>query len=114
MIHLTAQSKIWLATEPQDFRKGIDGFAALCRQAYHLNPQDGSFFVFINRSKTMVRLLAYEQNGYWLMTKRLSKGKFVHWPKAQQPLSALLAKTLRQVLSNTKEADFSAKSTKKA
>tara|TARA_R110001592_G_scaffold296139_1_gene566446 strand:+ start:141 stop:272 length:132 start_codon:yes stop_codon:yes gene_type:complete len=42
MIHLTAQSKIWLATEPQDFRKGIDGFGALCRQQYKLNPQDGS------------------------------------------------------------------------
>jgi transposase len=112
MIHLTAQSKIWLATEPQDFRKGIDGFAALCRQAYQLNPQAGAIFVFINRSKTMIRLLAYEQNGYWLMTKRLSKGKFAHWPKSQQRLNTLLAKTLRQLLNNTKEADFRAENAK--
>ena len=106
MIHLTKQSKIWLATDPQDFRKGIDGFVALCRQTYQLNPQDGSFFVFINRSKTMIRLLAYEKNGYWLMTKRLSKGKFIHWPKEQQPLNAVMAKTLRQLLNNTKNAVF--------
>ena len=103
MIHLTTQSKIWLATDPQDFRKGIDGFAALCRQAYQVDPQAGAFFVFINRSKTMVRLLAYEQNGYWLMTKRLSKGKYRHWPKGQQPLSAQLAKALRQILNNAKD-----------
>jgi transposase len=114
MIHLTAQSKIWLATEPQDFRKGIDGFAALCRQAYQLNPQEGALFVFINRSKTMIRLLAYEQNGYWLMTKRLSKGKFTHWPKTEQRLNTLMAKTLRQLLNNTKEADFRAEMAKKA
>lgn len=112
MIHLTAQSKIWLATEPQDFRKGIDGLAALCRQTYQLNPQEGAIFVFINRSKTMVRLLAYEQNGYWLMTKRLSKGKFAHWPKSQQRLNTLMAKTLRQLLNNTKEADFRAENEK--
>jgi transposase len=109
MIHLTAQSKIWLATEPQDFRKGIDGFGALCRQQYKLNPQNGSLFVFVNRSKTMIRLLAYEHNGYWLMTKRLSKGQFIHWPKAQRPLNAVMAKTLRQLLNNTKNADVRAK-----
>ena len=27
------QSRIFLATEPVDFRKGIDGLAAVCRQA---------------------------------------------------------------------------------
>ncbi len=31
MIHLTAESKILLATQPADFRCGIDGLAALCR-----------------------------------------------------------------------------------
>lgn len=109
MIHLTAQSKIWLATEPQDFRKGIDGFVAVCRQIYRVNPQDGTLFVFINRSKTMIRLLAYEQNGYWLMTKRLSKGRFIHWPKVQKPLDSLLAKTLKQLLNNSKNTDFKVK-----
>ena len=32
MIQLTPQSRIFLATEPVDFRKGIDGLAAVCRQ----------------------------------------------------------------------------------
>jgi hypothetical protein len=42
----------------------------------------GTLFVFINRSKTMVRTLAYDGTGFWLMTKRLSKGKFQGWPKS--------------------------------
>jgi transposase len=61
----------------------------------------------------MIRLLAYEQNGYWLMTKRLSKGKFTHWPKSEQRLNTWMAKTLRQLLNNTKEADFRAEMAKK-
>ncbi|MBT7408154.1 MAG: IS66 family insertion sequence element accessory protein TnpB, partial [Methylococcales bacterium] len=50
----------------------------MCRHEFDKNPKNGFIFVFINRSKTMVRLLAYEHNGFWLMTKRLSKGKFRH------------------------------------
>lgn len=105
MIQLSAQSKILLAIQPQDFRKGIDGFVQVCRQMFEQNPKNGHIFVFINRSKTMVRLLVYETNGYWLMTKRLSKGKFLTWPKNYQALNPMLAKQLRQLLRN--ESDFS-------
>jgi hypothetical protein len=100
MIQLSASSQLLIATSAQDFRKGIDGFASLCRHEFNRNPQDSTVFVFINRSKTMIRLLAYDRNGYWLMTKRLSKGKFKHWPKAAQSISPLLAKELRLLLRN--------------
>ena len=33
MIQITPQMRILVAVEPVDFRKGIDGLAALCRQA---------------------------------------------------------------------------------
>jgi transposase len=33
MIQITPQMRILLAVEPVDFRRGIDGLAALCRQA---------------------------------------------------------------------------------
>ena len=32
MIQITPQMRIWLAVEPVDFRKGIDGLAQVCRQ----------------------------------------------------------------------------------
>ena len=100
MIHLSANSEIMLATCPQDFRKGIDGFVAVCRHEFEHNPKTGIIFVFINRSKTMVRLLNYENNGYWLMTKRLSKGKFKSWPNNEQAINPLLAWQLRKLLNN--------------
>ncbi len=78
----------------------IDGLVALCQHPLNQEPRSGTLFVFINRSKTMVRLLAYEENGYWLMTKRLSQGTYQGWPRAEEPVTPLQAKVLRQLLSN--------------
>ena len=57
MLQLTPQSRILLATEPVDFRKGIDGLAAVCRQVLADNPLSGAIFVFRNRAGTALKLL---------------------------------------------------------
>jgi len=103
MIHLTADTHILLATEAADFRKGIDGFVAICTHHLQQNPRNGSLYVFCNRASTMIRILSYESNGYYLITKRLSRGRFKHWPKANATMSAVQAHTLRQLLLNTLE-----------
>jgi hypothetical protein len=48
----------------------------------------------------MVRALSYDGTGFWLMTKRLSKGKFTSWPSSNNNIEPLIAKQLRQLLSN--------------
>ena len=101
MIPLTANTPILLATAPVDFRRGIDGLAALCQHALQQNPRSGTLYVFINRRATMMRILAYEHNGYWLMTKRLSQGRYRGWPRTGEPLSRLHAIQLRQLLTGT-------------
>jgi transposase len=91
MIQLTPHSRIFVATEPIDFRKGIDGLAAVCRQRLGDNPLEGAVYVFRNRSGTALKLLLYDGQGYGLCMKRLSKGRFSWWPKsadARVPLSA--------------------------
>jgi transposase len=103
MIHLTSNTHILIATHPADFRQGIDGLAAVCKQRLACEPRSGTLFVFINRNKTMIRALVYENNGFWLMTKRLSKGKFSGWPTANQPITPMAAKYLRQLLNGDYE-----------
>ncbi|MEI6893899.1 MAG: IS66 family insertion sequence element accessory protein TnpB [Colwellia sp.] len=100
MIHLTADTHILVAIAPADFRQGIDGLAALCRHKLLVNPRSGTVFVFINRNKTMVRALSYDGTGFWLMTKRLSKGKFISWPSSNNNIEPLIATQLRQLLSH--------------
>jgi transposase len=91
MIQLTPQSRIFVATEPVDFRKGIDGLGAVCRQVLGDNPLEGAVYVFRNRSGSAIKLLLYDGQGYGMMMKRLSKGRFSWWPQspdARVPLSA--------------------------
>jgi len=66
MLQLTPQSRIFLATQPVDFRKGIDGLAAVCRQVLGENPLEGAVYVFRNRAGTALKLLLYDGQGYWL------------------------------------------------
>lgn len=82
MMQLTPQMRIWVAVEPADFRRGIDGLCGLCRQALGADPLLGAVFVFRSRGGTAVKILAYDGQGFWLCQKRLSVGKFRYWPRA--------------------------------
>src|SRR5215831_8139008 len=91
MLQLTPHSRIFVATEPVDFHKGIDGLGAVCRQRLGDNPLEGAVYVFRNRAGTALKLLLYDGQGYWMMMKRLSQGRFLWWPTsvdARVPLSA--------------------------
>ncbi len=81
MIQLTPHMRILVATEPADFRKGIDGLARLCREQLRQDPFQGALFVFRNRRATAIKILVYDGQGFWLCQKRLSKGRFPWWPQ---------------------------------
>ncbi len=99
MILLTHQTRILLSIAPSDFRRGIDGHAAICQNELMLDPRDQSVYVFINKAKTMIRALSYDGSGYWLMTKRISRGKFQGWPtSAGGAVSDTTALQLRCIL----------------
>jgi transposase len=89
MIQITPQMRILLAVEPVDFRKGIDGLAALCRQALAVDPMQGALFVFCSRRRHAIKCLTYDGQGFWICQKRLSQGRFRSWPQAGDGGSAL-------------------------
>jgi len=98
MIALTPQLRVLAAKEPIDFRKGIDGMARICRSELKSDPFSGAVFVFRNRNKTAIKLLIYDGQGFWLCHKRLSTGRFFHWPKGEESGHALLAQELQIIL----------------
>jgi len=100
VIQVTPQMRILVSVEPADFRKGIDGLAQLCRETLSADPFSGVVFVFRNRRRTAVKLLVYDGQGFWLAHKRLSKGRFVHWPvSGDARATELLAHELQVLLS---------------
>ncbi|HEY4378791.1 MAG TPA: IS66 family insertion sequence element accessory protein TnpB [Acidobacteriaceae bacterium] len=94
MLALTPQMRILVAVEAVDFRKGIDSLAELCRAKLDVDPFSGSVFVFRSRRATSIKILVYDGQGFWLATKRLSKGRFRWWPRGAGE-SAEPARTLR-------------------
>jgi transposase len=99
MLQLTSQQKLLLAVEPVDFRSGIDGLMALCKTKLAADPFSGMVFIFSNRSRTAVKLLMHDSNGFWLAMKRFSQGKLAWWPTDNQPLLQVQAAALQVLLS---------------
>lgn len=83
MLQISPSMRIFVCTQLVDFRKGIDGLAAFCRNKLDRDPFQGALFVFRNRSRSSIRCLIYDGQGFWLCTKRLSKGKFQWWPEGE-------------------------------
>jgi transposase len=98
MIQVTPHIRILVAVEPVDFRAGIDGLAAVCRQRLEADPFSGAMFIFGNRKRTAIRILVYDGQGFWLCSKRLSSGRFGFWPDAATPTRALQACELQVLL----------------
>jgi hypothetical protein len=100
MLKLTSSTRIFCATAPADFRKGIDGLQHYCQTltAQPFDAKSGALIVFINKSRTMIRVLSYDGTGFWLATKRLSQGRFQGWPSATQPLSNTRAEQLLYII----------------
>ena len=81
MIQITPQMLIYVAIVPIDCRKGIDGLTSCCKHVLSRDPFSGILFLFRNRALTCLKVLVYDGQGFWLCTKRLSKGRFSWWPK---------------------------------
>ena len=49
-----------------DFRNGIDGLARVYQEQLQADPFSGRLFVFRNRRRTALKILAYDGRGFWL------------------------------------------------
>jgi transposase len=81
MIGLFPTTAIFLATAPTDLRKAYDGLGALVTQSLAQDPRNGSLYVFCNRRRDRIKILFWEEGGYWLCARRLEQGTF-RWPQS--------------------------------
>ena len=62
--------------------KAYDGLAVLVRQSLGADPLNGSLYVFCNRRRDRIKILFWEEGGYWLCARRLERGTF-RWPQKE-------------------------------
>ena len=85
MIAVPGGIKVMVASQPVDFRKGMDGLAALVQEHLQRDPFSGSIFVFRARRADRVKIVWWDGSGLCLYTKRLEQGGF-RWPPIRNGL----------------------------
>jgi transposase len=93
----TGAVRVMVATKPVDFRKGMDGLAALVREAMGADPFSGAVYVFRSKRADRVKLIFWDGTGVVLVAKRLEQGEF-RWPKVQDGVMRLSAAQLSALL----------------
>lgn len=83
MFGLGPATKVYIALEPVDMRKGFEGLHGLVRDHLGEDPLSGHLFLFSNRAHTRLKALVWDGSGLWVCAKRLERGSF-HWPKQSQ------------------------------
>ncbi|WP_094125750.1 MULTISPECIES: IS66 family insertion sequence element accessory protein TnpB [unclassified Vibrio] len=71
--------EIYLYRESVDFRKSINGLAAIIENDTDLPLGNGALFLFTNKQRDKIKVLYWDKTGFALWYKRLEKAKY-KWP----------------------------------
>jgi len=76
MLETSIGQKIYLSTTPCDMRKSIEGLSAIVKLKFKLDPFADCLYVFCNKKGDKIKCLRWQNNGWWLYYRKLSKGTF--------------------------------------
>lgn len=97
MIPANTQARVYLVTGHTDMRKAINGLSIMVQAQLEFDPFSGHLFVFCNRSRTIIKVLYWDRNGFCLWQKRLEKQSF-RWPRSEQEVMELDPRQLSWLL----------------
>ncbi len=76
MIALTDQRSYHLYRKETDMRKGFNMLCGIIANELGRQVTGGDAFIFINKPRTHLKLIVYEQGGFTIFYRRLEKGAF--------------------------------------
>ena len=75
MFNLNESDRLLMACNATDMRIGVDRMCGQARKA-GLDPANGGVYIFVGRSRKIMKLLHWERGGYTMYYKRLERGRF--------------------------------------
>jgi transposase len=97
--------RIMVASQPIDFRKGIDSLVAVVKQVLAADPFAGDVFIFRCKRLDRLKLLVWDGSGLCLLTKRLESGSFI-WPLVRDGAVTLTATQLQLLFTGMDWSQF--------
>jgi transposase len=83
VISFGPEVRVFVATQPIDFRKGVHGLVALVAEGLAGEPYSGDVFVFRSKRSDRLKFLVFDGSGLVLATKWLEEGGFA-WPPVRE------------------------------
>lgn len=75
MFNLNESNRIMMSQHPSDMRIGVNGICGKVRSA-DMNPTSGDVFIFVGKTRNVMKILHWERGGYVMYYKRLEQGRF--------------------------------------
>lgn len=98
MLNFSSATRVFVALQPLDLRRGFNGLSAWVEQQLRQDPLSGHLFVFTNRTRNRLKVLYWDGSGLWVCAKRLERGRF-SWPQGQGNATTLRSAELTALLS---------------
>ncbi|HEY4786097.1 MAG TPA: IS66 family insertion sequence element accessory protein TnpB [Bacteroidales bacterium] len=76
MFSLTSSHQYFLYAIPTDMRGSFNSLCGIVQSKLGRSPTSGEVYVFLNRRRTHVKLLHWENGGFVMYYKRLESGNF--------------------------------------
>ena len=73
---LLPHGNLWVWHEPVDLRKSYNSLRFCVEEYLGKDAQSGDGFIFVNRDKTLAKVLFWDRTGWCLLLKKLSSGRF--------------------------------------
>ncbi len=76
MIGLSTTHRYYMYRHPTDMRKSFTGLAGLVINEMGVDPLQGDAYLFVNKRRTLIKVLIWDRTGFVIYYKKLSSGTF--------------------------------------
>lgn len=73
---MATAKRYYLYREPVDMRKGFSGLSGLVINEMGRDQLSGDAYIFINKRRTLIKILLWDRTGFVIYYKKLSSGTF--------------------------------------
>lgn len=97
MLLIPGSVRVFVARESVDMRKSFEGLSNQVQFVLGQDPLNGHVYVFLNKRKTLMKMLVWTCGGYTIVYKRLERGQFAFPSRVASETSAAVSIDMREL-----------------